>query len=116
MKSLFIFLALGLSGVAKASDFQCFLYATTTSSRAPEILHLEINGNPVHFGSNDRNRGAWSLALSSENIDGYGVLELTLLTGRQAAAVSSARVDSDAQLIGLTLNTDLFADVICSKL
>ncbi len=116
MKLLVIFLSLALPGLAQANDFSCSVYASTTSGSAPETLVLKVDGDFVQFGSQDRGRGPWSLALTRENVDGHRVLELSLVTGRQAAAVSSSRADIDAPIIGLTLNTNLFADVICSRL
>ena len=116
MKLLMILLTMALSGLAQADDFSCSVYASTTSSSAPETLVLKVDGHSVEFGSEDRGRGTWSLALTRENMDGHRVLELSLVTGRQAAAVSSSRADIEAQKIGLTLNTNLFADVICSRL
>ncbi len=115
MKLLLSGLMLLVSMSSFATEFKCTTYATTTSSDAPEVIFLRVDGAKVNFGSNDRNRGQWGLILSTENVDGIKVLQLSLMTGRQNALVASSSADPSSRAIGLSVNTNLFADILCTN-
>ncbi len=116
MKAIFFLLLATTAVGASAQSYKCSIYATTTSSHQAEEIVLTAGGAEVPFGSRVRGRGQWSLALSKENVDGLSLLQLSLSTGSQSAAVLSARAGLNADVLGLAHNTSQFADVVCKRI
>lgn len=117
-KSILSIIAFGVlaSPYLYAQDtFECMVLSNATSDSG-EWVQLKVNAPAKDIGRSKHNKTkAGSLSLSTENVEGVQVLNLSLLTPGRVAVIASSRADLNAKTIGLVLNTSNWADILCVK-